>query len=89
MFLIGFIFPYFCGISLNSRAGLEFKEFRLFSAIIEKKEIQYVFSKNHRGKSKTHYQDFLKKNFEFQHFCWKIIVEKESKFPKFKASPWI
>jgi len=60
MFLIVFIFPYFCGNSLNSRAGLEFKEFRFFSAIIEKKEIQYVFSKNHRGKSKTHYQDLKK-----------------------------
>ena len=71
MFLIGFIFPYFCGISLNSRAGLEFKEFRLFSAIIEKKEIQYVFSKNHRGKSKTHYQDFKKKTLNFN-----IFVEK-------------
>ena len=72
-----FIFCYvslFRGNSLNSRAGLESKEFRFFSTFFLV-EIQCFFSKNHRGKSKTHLI-FSKKHIECQSVIWKIIVEK-------------
>ena len=71
MFLIGFIFPYFCGISLNSRAGLEFKEFRLFSAIIEKRKFNMFFRKIIVEKAKPIIRIFLKKTLNFN-----IFVEK-------------
>ena len=43
IFLLFFlIFPYFRGISLNSRADLEFKEIRLFSTMIfQKKRLKF------------------------------------------------
>ena len=43
--------------SLNSRAGLESKEFRFFSPRLlfnKNVEIQCFFSKNHRGKGKLY-----------------------------------
>ena len=53
--------PYFRG-NLNSRAGFEFKEFRLFSTIIfQKNKIQRFFwKKSNRWKNKARY-DFSKK----------------------------
>ena len=54
------LFPYFRGNSLNSRADLEFKEFRLFSTMIKKKMKFYVFSKNPNGFFFFH-DDFSKK----------------------------
>ena len=58
-----FIFPYFRGNSLNSRADLEFKEIRLFSTMIfQKKRLKfYVFSKNPNGFFFFH-DDFEKKH---------------------------
>ena len=50
------IFPYFRGNSLNSKAGLGFKEFWFVSTIMFKNmlKISVFFSKKHRGKNKTH-----------------------------------
>ena len=43
IYLLLFIFPYFRGNSLNSRAGLEFKELRLFPTIIFQKDVEFHF----------------------------------------------
>ena len=47
LFLL-FFFPYFRGISLNSRAGLEFEEFRLFFQDYSPKKMKFnvVFEKS-------------------------------------------
>ena len=87
-FLLLFVFsPYFWGISLNSRADLEFKEFRLFprlfllkdrlksNVFIEKSWLSFLFPRWFFGK---------KLNFMFFNNCG-----KRSKFLKFKVSPWI
>ena len=70
-----FIFPYFHGNFWNSRAGLEFKEFRLFSKIIFQKDDwnSMFFSKKSSWKSQNPLGCF-KNNIEF-HFQ-KIVVEK-------------
>ena len=74
------LFPYFRGNSLNSRAGLEFNEFRPFSTIIvQKKGWNSTVKKNIVFSTMI----FLKNIFFFSN------RGKQSNFLKFKASPWI
>ena len=79
------IVPYFRGNSLNSRAGLEFKKFRLFSTINfqTKNEIPwFVFSKNRCGKKTKPIR--IKKN-PLNVFCFlKNHRGTKLKFLKFK-----
>ena len=69
-YLFFFMFPYFRGNSLNSRADLEFKEFRFFSTMIFQKKIESLcfFFKNPNG-----FMIFRKNNAEFQ-----VFLEKSS-----------
>ena len=81
-------FPYFRGNSLNSRADLEFKEFRLFSTMIfQKKTWKSMFFFKHPNVFFFFHDDFSKKNAEF-HFFLKNHRGQKSKFLKFKVSPW-
>jgi hypothetical protein len=82
------ICPYFRGNSLNSRAGLELKEIRLFPRLLQKQKIKFIFFR----KIIVEKQWFFL--VEFQPFFWTIIVEKgrtslnSRPSLEFKELPW-
>ena len=78
LFIVVILFsPISAGNSFNSRAGLEFKEFRLFSTIIFQKNCwTSMFFCPNIIVEKANPLECFKKNIELQYFFWKIIVEK-------------
>ena len=88
LFVFFFMCSLFRGNSLNSRADLEFKEFRLFSTIIFQKKIESLcfFFKNPNVFFFFH-DDFSKiKRLNFNCFL-KNHRGQKSKFLKFKVRP--